>query len=262
MKVKTTGVYLLGAAVAVLVVVLCLWRSAAVEAVYPVEKAQQVFAEKLWARVVGMFHGASLAVENRRLRREVASLALARLDAERLEVENARLRRALEYTARSPEVWLPAAVLAEGGGSLSARRTIRVDKGAAAGIRTGAVVMVPEGVVGRVIAVTSHTSEILLIIDPSIKVACEVEFAGGSVRGILCGGTEDLLVLRHLSSAVELPPRSQVLTSGLGGVFPRGLPVGTLLEIRGDPGVSRREGEVQPAVDFTTLKDVFIRCEK
>lgn len=122
--------------------------------------------------------------------------------------------------------------------------------------------MVPDGLVGRVIAVTPHTSEVLLLIDPTLKVACEVECAGAVVRGISCGGTEDLLVLRHLSSEAEIPPRSQVLTSGLGGIFPKGLPVGTLLEVREDRGVSKREGEVQPAVDFTTLKDVFIRREK
>ena len=262
MKARTTGTYLIIAAAAAMTAVVCFWRPAAVEAAYPAEKAKRAFADRVWTRITGVFRASAASAENVRLRREVASLALLRSDVERLEVENARLRRALEYTAKAPEVWLAAAVLSEGGGAVSARKTIRTDKGSLAGVKDGAVVMVPEGVVGRVLSVTPHTSEVLLVTDPSLKVACAVETPSGEVRGILSGGTDDLLVLKYISSAAEVPPRSAVLTSGLGGVFPRGLPVGTLLGIREGSGVSARVGEVLPSVDFATLRDVFIRREK
>ena len=57
--------------------------------------------------------------------------------------------------------------------------------------------------------------------------------------------------MKYLRDAEDVPPRSRVMTSGLGGVFPRGLEVGTYVS----------EGEVLPSVDFTTLEDVFIRRE-
>jgi len=104
---------------------------------------------------------------------------------------------------------------------------------------------------------------VTLITDSSIKVACHVE-SGEPVRatGILSGGGSDRLVLRHLRHADGLHSQTRVLTSGQGGVFPPGLRVGTLLDIRKDPGGLVREGEVLPLVDFSTLEDVFIRREK
>lgn len=262
MKKKTTG-RIAVAALAAIAVVFFIFRSAAVEAVYPVERANSVWARRVWTRVKGFFNGAEAAAENVRLRREVASLTLLRGDIERLEAENARLRKTLDYAAREPGVWIAAAVLSKGGGAAGAGRTLRVDKGSLAGVRTGAVVTVPDGLVGKVVETTPHTARIALLPDRSVRVACEIELAGGGrVRGILCGGTEDLLVLKHLTNADHLAPRSRVVTSGLGGVFPKGLEIGTLLDVRRDEKGLAREGEVLPSVDFSTLEDVFIRRGK
>ena len=262
-KAKTTGTYVAIAIAAVAVVLLVLFRSVAVEAVYPVERVERLFVRKVWTRVTGFFNGAAVRAENVGLRREVAALAMLKGDVERLEGENARLRRALDYAARQSGQWLAASVLSAGGGAAGAGDTIRVDKGSLAGIRVGAVVAVPDGLVGRVVSVTLHTSEIALITDRAVKVACEVEAPGvGIVRGVLSGGGEDALLLKHLSGAAAVPPRSRVLTSGRGGVFPRGIEVGTLLAIREDSKGLAREGEVLPAVDYSSLEDVFIRREK
>ena len=262
MKARTTGAYALIALGAVAATVVVFSRGTALEAVFPVERACRAFSGKVWSRVKGACRGAEASAENVVLRREVAALALARDDAVRLEAENARLRRALGYRERNPEAWLAAEVLASGGSSGS-RRTLRVDKGSLSGVREGAVVVAPEGLVGRVESVTPHTSEIRLVTDPSIGVGCEVSLPrGGALRGTLVGGTEERLVMKHILSAAEVPPRSPVFTSGLGGIYPRGIAVGTLLEVRNDSDSPRREGEVLPAVDFATLRDVFIRREK
>jgi len=79
--------------------------------------------------------------------------------------------------------------------------------------------------------------------------------------GILSGGG-DALVIRHLKNAESVSPPSRVLTSGRGGIFPHGLEVGTLLDVRKDARGLAREGEVLPPVVFSTLEDVFIRCER
>ena len=260
---KTTGTFLTTAVAVVLTLLLSVSRAAAVEAAYPVERAKRTFVQKVWTRVSGFFAGASARAENVRLRREVASLAMLKGDVERLEVENARLRRSLEYVSREPERWLAAGVLSREGGAVGAGDTIRVDKGTLSGVKVGVVAAVPEGLVGKVIGVTPHTAEVLLVTDRSLKVACETEaYDGRRIRGILSGGGGDTLLLRHLSGAAEVPPRSRVLTSGLGGVFPKGIEVGTLLDVRLDAKGLAREGEVLPAVDYSTLEDVFIRREK
>ncbi|MBR3957691.1 MAG: rod shape-determining protein MreC, partial [Kiritimatiellae bacterium] len=187
MKARTTGAYVLIALGAVATAVVVFSRGTALEAIFPAERASRSFSDKVWSRVKGACHGASASAENVALRREVAALALARDDAARLEAENARLRRVLEYRGQNPETWLVAEVLAAGG-ALGPRRTMRVGKGSLAGVCEGAVVVVPEGLVGRVESVTPHTSEIRLVTDPSIGVGCEVALpGGGTLRGTLAG---------------------------------------------------------------------------
>ena len=263
MKSKTTGSIIAVTLAAVGVLLLTCWRSSAVEAVYPVERVRQAFVRSVWPRIGGLFRGSAASAENVRLRREVAALSVLKGDVDRLTTENARLRRALGYAARMPETWLAAGVLSRGGGAAGARHSVRVDKGSLAGVRTGDVVVVPEGLVGRIDSVSPHTAEVLLITDPSLKVACEME-AGTPNRafGILSGGDEEALLIRHLGNAGSLAPRSRVCTSGRGGVFPPGLEIGTLLEVRRDSKGLAREGEVLPSVVFSTLEDVFIRREK
>ena len=236
-------------------------RSAAGEAVYPVERLVRLFDRAVLSRVSGAFAGAAAGAENIRLRREVAGLSLLRGDLERLRVENARLRRALDYRGRQPEAWLPAGVLSAGGGASATHRSVRVDKGSLDGVKVGAVVVVPEGLVGRVSEVSPHTAVIALLADPSVKVSCLIlEDGSEPVHGILSGGGPDGLQLRHLDHTERLRAQAKVVTSGLGGVFPPGLEVGTLLLVTN--GVRGVEGEVLPCVDSSTLEDVFIRRDQ
>ena len=253
MNVRTTGALISVALGCVLALFFVFSRSAAVEAAYPIERAKSLFVRCVWARVVGAWRGSAAQAENLRLRRELAAVSLLGGDLERLEAENARLRKALGYASRTAAQWLPAAVLSRDGGATAARETMRVDKGSLDGVRVGAAVTVPEGLVGRVASVTPHTAVVALLSDPSVKVSCEIETgAANPPRGILAGGEETQLVLKHLVRSDGILPRSRVITSGLGGVFPRGIEVGTYLS----------DGNVLPSVDPSAVEDVFIRREK
>ena len=248
------------AAVAVALGVCCFVRQAPAEAAYPVEKVKRSFSDKVVSRLKGVWRASEAGAENVRLKREVASLAMAMDDCQRLREENSRLREMLAYTGREPGRWTIARVLSEGGGAAASRKTLRLDKGSIAGIAKGATVAVPDGLVGKIVDVTPHTSEALLLTDPALKVSCVVEDSGGA-KGILCGGTSTGLALRYFTVGAEVPPRARVFTSGLGGVFPAALAVGTLIEIKTDSSGTVREGAVLPAVDFSSLEDVFIRNE-
>ena len=260
MKAKTA---VTGSAVALATVALALlfFRGASSDAVYPAERAVKSFSARVVSRVKGLWNGQEAKAENVRLRREAASLAVALEDASRLEAENARLRAVLGYQERSAGRWVAAEVLSRGGGAAAARRTVRVGRGSLAGVTVGAAVRTAVGLVGKVTSVSLKTAEVTLLTDPSCKVSCTVE-GFGSVTGVTWGGSDEQLVLRRLDlkPGAEVPPRVRVLTSGLGGVFPAGIEVGTLLNVTDGP--SGGEGEVLPAVDFTALEDVFIRSEK
>ena len=261
MKPKKTGSYLVFAFAAAVAVALAAAPSLAVEAAYPVERAKRAFVARAWSRVRGLFRASAAAAENVRLKREVAALAMLGGDVARLEAENARLRRGLGLSAAEPRRWLAAGVLAHGGGAAGASDLLRVDRGSADGVEKGAVVAVPEGLVGRVVSVTPHTASVAPLTDPAVKVHCRVE-GEGRVRGILSGGTEDALVLRSLrgsfDGATPVPARARVFTSGLGGVYPPGLDVGTWVRV-GTNANGVVTGEVRPAVELSSLEEVFVR---
>jgi len=248
------------AAVVGALVLMVLSRCLVPDVVYPLERAWLLASRTAWPRLTGFFRAASVAAENESLRREVATLKLQQADLARLEAENGRLRRALDFRERHSKKWVYAGVLSSGGGALGVRDVLRIDKGSLAGVRADAAVVVPEGLVGRVTSVSECTAEVTLLTDSSVRVACEVESGSAHVRGILCGGSDDRLVLLHLRNAGAVPPHSRVLTSGLGGVFPRGLEVGVLLAVTN--GVRGVEGEVRPKVDYSTLEDVFVCCDR
>ncbi|MGN0854659.1 MAG: rod shape-determining protein MreC [Kiritimatiellia bacterium] len=261
MKAKTTGALTIIALAVVAVLVVVFWRDAAVETVYPVLRARRSFIRPVSAWLSGLWEGAAAQAENIRLRRERDALRMQNADRAALVEENRRLRQALDFRARTEGRWIAAGVLSTGGGAAGARKTIRVDRGSGAGVAEGMIVRVPEGLVGRVVAVTAHTAEVLLVTDPALKVACTLEGYPKSF-GLLWGGTEERLVLRHLKVGRQVAAPTRVLTSGLGGVFPAGIPVGTLLVGDKAADASAAEGDVQPTVDFATLEDVFIRCEE
>jgi len=252
-KPRTTGALAVLALAAVMTLALVAVGFLGVEAVYPVERAKQIFSRTVWSRVSGAFRAAEANAENVRLRREVATLSLVRAELDKLEAENARLRGALEYRARQKGTWIAAGVLSEGGGAAGRRRTIRVDKGSLDGIAKNAAVVVPEGLVGRVDAVSPNTAEVVLLTDAGVKVACDVETGGESkVRGVISCGGEDSLSLLLAAGGAEPPPRSRVVTSGVGGVFPSGIEIGSYVG----------GGAVSPSVDFSSLEDVFIHRER
>ena len=220
------------------------------EAVYPIERLKS----RLGRTVRNL-------TEDARLRRETEVLSMVREECARLRAENAALRETLGYRARFAGKWEVAEVLSSGGGAAATRDVIRVGKGSLAGIRKGAAVVVPKGLVGKVVSVSPHMSEVLLLTDPSIRVSCRIEAADGmSAHGILMGADSDRMLLGHLSGAERVLPRAKVVSSGLGGVFPKDIEIGTLLLVTN--GVRGVEGEVLPSVDYAALEDVFIRCDQ
>lgn len=262
MKHTTIGTYGIIALGAVMLIVVAFSRSAAVEAVYPMERAALFVRRSVWPRIKGVFTGPSSAAECERLRREVELLSMLSGEVERLDRENLSLRRSLGYSARDPEKWIAAPILAGHLGSSGNAHSVRVGRGASDGVTEGAMVASPDGLVGQVDSVTAHTAEIVLITDPTLKVACSVELGRQRfASGILEGGDGDKLALTHIRGIASEVVSARVMTSGRGGVFPKGFVVGELVRSSAaDDG--EWYGEIRPSVDFDALEDVFISRER
>ncbi len=278
---KKFSIFAFCGAVLALVLWLFCGPDVAAEAVYPVANGTSWFSRHVVRRVKALFAPNSVYVENDRLRTEVDSLKMACAENERTAAENARLRGLLGLdvpgaaTRFSTNAWICAPIISRGAASGNPC-LLRLGRGSLAGVKPGAVVAVPAGLVGRIGNVTPSTSELRLLTDPNMRIACNVELDdnGPAVHGILSGGglspvaaTEASLLyivpplrVRNVAQQAILPPRARIITSGLGGVFPRGLLVGFLLDgMHEDETKLEQEGDVEPAVDFLSLEYVFIR---
>jgi rod shape-determining protein MreC len=189
---------------------------------------------------------ALLRAENCRLRAELDSMQEIRL-------ANQRLRRLLEFGERVDLPALPAQVIAED--SSSWFRTVVIDKGGEDGVREGMPVVGAEGVIGRIIKSTPRQSRVLLITDASSSVASVIQ--RNRTRGV-SRGRGDSLAFDFALRQKDIEVGDRVVTSGVGGVFPKGLLVGEVTRVLKEEYGLFQAVKVLPAVDFSRLEEVLV----
>jgi len=135
-------------------------------------------------------------------------------------------------------------------------QTLIVDRGKSGGVIEGMVARTSAGVVGQVIQVSDNYSKILLTIAPSSAIDAMIQ--KNRVRGILKGASDKGYVLYYILKNADVVVGDRVVTAGIGGVFPSGLPLGTVSAVRSQRRGMFQEIEVTPVVDFGQLEMVFI----
>jgi rod shape-determining protein MreC len=168
--------------------------------------------------------------ENARLAGENEALLGWRQAALRLASENAELRELLKLAPEPPISHLTARVIAEPGGAYA--KSVIVNAGRENGVIRGEAAVTGEGLAGRVSEVGSRTARILLITDLNSRVPVVIE--GSRQRAILVGDNSQHPELRYLDSGSAVSIGDRVVTSGQGGVFPPGLPVGVVAALEGE----------------------------
>jgi rod shape-determining protein MreC len=139
-------------------------------------------------------------------------------------------------------------------------KTLLVNKGEKDGVSKDMAVVVSEGVVGRVIEVSPDVAKVLLISDPNS--ALDVIIQRARCQGIMEGKVEEVCVLKYVQKSEDVQVGDKVITSGLGGIFPKGLMIGTITKIeRKRPGIFQYI-EVTPSVDLSKLEEVLIIKEE
>lgn len=193
--------------------------------------------------------------ENRELRARVAALEERQRVVEDLDRENRELRALLGIADRTELATVTARVVALAPSNFE--WTITLDVGAEDGIERGMPVIDGDGLVGRVIQVTPRASRVLLAIDPSFSAAAR-SARNGEV-GVLDGRGGDPMVLRLLDPLARVEVGDSVTTSSYqGGVFPAGIPIGTVSAVTEATGLLSRDVQVAPYVDFTRLHHVLV----
>jgi len=192
--------------------------------------------------------------ENAQLRAELARVRSDRARLSELEVENRHLGELLELRDVLGLDAVAANVIGSDATGLS--RTLILGQGSASGLRAGMAVLSNQGVVGRVIATSAHAARVLLIDDHNSALDGFDQRSRG--RGIVAGVVDVGLIMKYVDRSEDIREGDTVVTSGLDGMFPRGLLVGTIKRVnREGPGLFLGV-TVAPAVDFRSLEQVLV----
>jgi rod shape-determining protein MreC len=194
-----------------------------------------------------------LQEENRRLRSEVEELRLRLLQLTDVEQELRRLGEAVQYAA--PATGRVRAVDIVYADHVSWLRTLLVYTGAQPA-RRNQPVLAPSGLVGRVVTVAGAYAKVQIVTDRAASVGAMVlrTRRQGVVRG---SGRGEELLLDYVPLQADVRPGDQVLTAGIDGVYPRGIPIGTVIAVSPGGQLFHRI-EVAPAVDFGLLDQVYL----
>jgi len=195
---------------------------------------------------------------NEDLRRENQQLRLQAMQAEETARENGRLRQLLSWQKQTPwKLKLAKVVLRE---PANWWRTVQIDLGSRDGLRVNMPVLTPDGLVGRVSSVSLTRSQVVLLGDPNCKVSARVENETRDTGIIGASGPleTDLVALGYLSRNANLKPAQSVLTSGVGGIFPQGIPIGKVVDVQPVDYGSRAEARVKLAANLNALEEVWV----
>lgn len=190
-----------------------------------------------------------------KLEREVAELSAISQRMESMREENNRLRELLGSSARVEGRKLIAELVAVVP-DVQKHRVV-INKGTADGVAVGAAVIDPRGLYGQVIETSWATSVVLLITDATHAVPAEV--GRSSVRVIAAGvGDHALLELETVPKSTDIREGDQLFSSGLGGRFPQGYPVGTVTEIEKSRTATFAQVKVRPAAALDRSRYVLV----
>ena len=230
-------------------------RQAASVIVYPLQVGvDRPFAAWRWARE-SLANRDVLLEENARLNSELRSYDVRLQRMETLEAENDRLRAMLDSSHRVADRMLVAGILSVDPNPYRQRFTI--NRGVLNGVYVGQALLDADGVVGQIDIVDALTSQAVLISDSNHGLPVAVNRTG--LRSIALGtGETGLLNLPYLTNSADVQEGDLLVTTGLGGVFPPGYPVGRVTVVQRRPGQSFARVLAQPSAGLDRGREVLL----
>ena len=202
---------------------------------------------------------ATMHEQNKMLRNEVEQLRIQNLHASEYDAENQRLRALLGYKQTATQFDLVAARVI-GRESATWSSVIEINRGTRDGVDVDMAVVTEKGLVGHVIEAGPTSAKVQLLLDPRSSVGTLVQRADSRVAGIVEGDMDNPTMPRmvNIPKTSDVDEGDVVVTSGFGGIYPKGLNVGTVAEMRNDEGGLLKIAVLEPAVDFQKLEDVMV----
>lgn len=230
-------------------------KSAFLVVAKPIEKAFTVSTYQVLTFFRSLSEIRKLNKENIELRKERDSLLAENIKLREVQQENEILKKELGFYQANPDFKLIAAQVI-GRDPTNLLQAITLDKGEKDGIKKDMPVVSSGFLVGKISQTTWNTSKAFLITNPTsvINAMIQGSRATGNVRGQLGFG----LVLEYVPQDIKINPGDKVITSGLGGGFPKGLLIGEVEQVIARQSEIFQSASLRPLVDFTKLEMVFI----
>jgi rod shape-determining protein MreC len=204
-----------------------------------------------WKRYIFLI---GLGEENTRLKKENRLLQERLIQYQEGYFEAQRLQKLLALKENVDRNGIAARVIDQNQASLF--KTILINRGSANGIKVGLPVISDRGVVGRIIETSWHTARVLLLIDEKSNIDAAVQ--ASRAQGILQGSGVSGCHLKYVSTLEDIKAGDVVISSGIAGIFPKGLLLGTVNRVDKKEGGLFQKIIVTPAVDFSSLEEVLV----
>jgi rod shape-determining protein MreC len=230
---------------------------ALLEITSPFQKAVTYSTDALGDLVDSYVLLVSLRRENAALRRTVAELREENSLLREKAIASERLRNLLQFSKKIPRSMVPAQII--GIDPASWFRTILIDKGTNQGVNRGMAVVSPEGIVGHVLQASPRYAKVLLITDFNSSVDAVVQRS--RAKGLVAGNGENRCRLKYAERTEDIHVGDRVVTSGLGGRYPKGLMIGKISKIEKKSYGLFQHAEIILSVNFSKLEEVFIITE-
>jgi len=200
----------------------------------------------------------SLQRENQQLQEKVAELSALQNRMAEMEQENKRLTELLGFKNQMSDSYQFLSAQVVGRDASNWYSSFVLDVGKNDGIEKNMVVVNQEGLIGRIIAVSENSSEVLTILDPQCAVPALLQESRypGVAEGV--GSSSRQLQLIYLPYNIQVSVGETVVTSGLGQIFPKGLKIGEVKEVVTEPSGLTQRAILQPTVDFDRLEEVLV----
>ena len=225
----------------------------------PFEMAFSWCSQQIYHITENIHEIATVHQQNEMLKNEIDQLRQENMMAEEYAAENVRLRELLSYKQTAKQFDLLAARVIGRDASLWTS-TIIIDRGAQDGVRENMPVVTGKGLVGHVTEVAPISSKVQLILDARSSVGTLIQRSASRVTGIVVGAADN----PYMPQMVNIPRNADiedgdiVITSGFGGVYPKGLTVGRVSSQRSDDSGLLKIAVIEPSVDFQRLEDVAV----
>jgi rod shape-determining protein MreC len=204
----------------------------------------------VWTGYVGLRR---VKQENDALKQQLSEAQVA-LQAQRALADRARgLEQLLQLRDRTTLETSAAQII--GAAATPDFRTVTIDKGSEAGLRVDMAIIAPAGVVGRVVVAGRRAAKVQLLIDRNAAAGAIIERS--RAQGVVVGGGDERLLLEYMSEGFDVAVGDEVVTSGIDGIYPKGLVIGKVDDVE-KAGAAYRRISVRPAVNFSTLEEVLV----